>query len=66
MAVGIFGALGTAQAASWSEGQNKRPELAGLVWVAFLEFPRFLFMFLVGLIGLWLGWFSCFDVNSHL
>ena len=31
MAIGIFGALGTAQAASFSEGQNKRtPQLEGM------------------------------------
>ena len=31
MAIGIFGALGTAQAASYSEGQNKRtPQLEGM------------------------------------
>ena len=31
MAIGIFGALGTAQAASCSEGQNKRtPQLEGM------------------------------------
>ena len=40
MAIGIFGALGTAQAASYSEGQNKRtPQLEGMEvgWIRVLD-----------------------------